>query len=277
MNTIAVTGARGLLGSTLIRSLPGAIALDVDVRDGTAVGEAVQAMNPEWIIHTAAKTDVAACEGDPDTARAVNAFGTRHVVEAARAVGARLIYISTVSVFDGRTGNYREEDMPHAINVYNETKLEGERYVAAYDRALTIRLNLIGIHPEGSRGRSFVEWLVNEIQADHNLRLFTDVRINPLSSHTVARYIRTIIEKQLPCGSLLHIGSSNVLSKAEIGKMVAARFPAYRGTIEEVSVDTLTDGVARPKEIWLNTEKATTILGPMPLLGDEIDLIIPRS
>lgn len=274
MNTIVVTGARGLLGATLMRSLPGAVALEVDVRDVAALDEALQRIKPQWIVHTAAKTDVAACERDPDTARAVNALGTKHVVEAARAVGARLIYISTVSVFDGRTGNYREEDMPHAINVYNETKLEGERYAAAYDQALNIRLNLIGIHPEGSRGRSFVEWLVNEIQADHNLRLFTDVRINPLSSHTVAGYIRTIIEKQLPCGAVLHIGSGDVLSKAEIGKMVAARFPAYRGTIEEISVDTLTDGVARPKEIWLNTEKATAILGPMPVLKDEIDLII---
>ena len=85
-------------------------------------------MRPDVVIHTAAWTAVDACEGDPDRAFAVNALGTRHVAEAARRVGAHVVYVSTDYVFDGTSPRpYVEWDPTNPMSVYGRTKLGGER------------------------------------------------------------------------------------------------------------------------------------------------------
>lgn len=271
---VAVTGGKGLLGSTLVRVL-GTRPLSADIRDAQAVLAEIEACKPRWIIHTAAKTDVGQCECDPKGTRAVNVGGTKNVVNAAREVGARVLYISSVSVFFGREGDYREDALPQPVNVYNITKREGEIATLAYEKGVVLRLNLIGVHPDGPRGKNFMEWLVNSIRADKDLTLFNDQFINPLSNWTVAALIKTIIEKDIH-EKILHIGSSDVLSKAAIGKLVLERFSDYRGNVKEKSIDSIADGVTRPKQMWLNTDQATTILGPMPTIEQELKTLFQK-
>ena len=100
--------------------------------DRTAVRDAVEAFRPDIVLHGGAYTAVDACESDPDTAFAVNALGTRHVAEAAAAVGAHLVYISTDYVFDGTLDRpYVEWDQPGPRSVYGRSKLGGEHEVRA--------------------------------------------------------------------------------------------------------------------------------------------------
>lgn len=272
---VLVSGPRGLLGATLLQT-PVAnhevIGFAVDIRDSQAVFAEVEMRRPTLIIHTAAKTDVAECERDPEQAQAVNTTGTKNVVDAARAIGARVIYISTVSVFDGKKGNYTESDTPAPVNVYNTTKREGELKVLAYEKGMVLRLNLIGVHPNGSRVKNFLEWLIDSIRANKDLSLFSDQLVNPLSNWTVAKLIAEIVQEDIR-EKILHIGSCDPLSKAAIGKLVLARFPEYRGTVVEKSVGSIADGVVRPKEMWLNTERVTTLLGAMPTIAQELDAV----
>jgi dTDP-4-dehydrorhamnose reductase len=280
MKTIAITGSRGLLGSTLLRvPIPGyeSIALSADIREASAVLAEIQAAKPDWIIHTAAMTDVVACERDPEKARAVNIDGTKNVVEAARSVGANLIYISTVSVFSGHTGNYTEDAEPDPVNVYNTTKRAGELATLSYEKGIVLRLNLVGVHPDGSRGKNFMEWLVDSARADKDMTLFNDQFINPLSNWTVTTLIGTIIEKNRQ-EKILHISSRDTLSKAAIGKLVLARFPDYAGTITEKSIDSIADGVVRPKQMWLNCDKSKKILGiELPSIASEIEIMFSSA
>lgn len=276
MATIAVTGSGGLLGATLMRTLPNAVALVSDVRDRDAlIGEAKKS-GASWIVHTAALTDVGRCEREPELAHAVNTAGTAHVIEAARAIGARVLFISTVSVFKGDTGNYRESDVPEAINVYNTTKRAAEELVLGYEKGMVLRLNIIGIHPDGSRGRNFLEWLTDSLRAHKDMTLFSDARINPLSNWTIAEFIRRLIESGVE-ERILHIGSADVQSKAEIGRMLLAWFPEYAGSIREGSLSAIADGVWRPREMWLNTDRAARTLGPMPDLRAELTLILENN
>ncbi|MFZ3043656.1 MAG: sugar nucleotide-binding protein [Minisyncoccia bacterium] len=274
-----ITGPRGLLGSTLLRVLTEAgheaIPYEGDIRDAGAVASAVAAANPAWVVHTAAIASVADCEKNPAEAHAVNGVGTKNVTNAARAVGARCIYISTVSVFSGHEGNYKESDAPEPINVYNTTKREGEIAALAYEKSMVLRLNLVGVHPNGSRGKSFLEWLIDSIRADKDLTLFDDQFMNPLSNWTVAALIKSIIEKDIS-EKIVHIGTSDALSKAAVGKLVLARFPEYRGTITEKSVDSIADGIVRPKQMWLNTDRAVALLGAMPTIVQELDTVFRR-
>lgn len=273
---IIVTGPRGLLGATLLHVLPGAVSYEGDVRELHALAAYMSKVRPSWVVHTAAITDVGACEREPDEAHAVNAEGARQVVEAARAVGARVLYVSTASVFKGDRGDCREEETPVPLNVYNKTKREGELHTLSYTKGLVLRLNLIGVHPKGSRGKNFLEWLLDSIRADKNLKLFSDSFINPLSNWTIAEYIGRIIRSGTE-EKILHIGSSDVRSKEDIGRMVLKKFPDYRGMVHSASSDSIQDGVLRPKQMWLNTDKAAALLGPMPTLEQELEKILKIS
>jgi dTDP-4-dehydrorhamnose reductase len=104
----------------------------MDVVDRTAVRSIVDSFRPDIVLHGGAYTAVDACEADPDTAFAVNALGTRNVAEAARSVGAHLVYVSTDYVFDGTlTRPYVEWDHPDPRSVYGRSKLGGELEVRA--------------------------------------------------------------------------------------------------------------------------------------------------
>jgi dTDP-4-dehydrorhamnose reductase len=127
-----------LTGSLLPPVAPGAfevLATDIDTLDlvdRSAVRDAVEGFRPELVLHGGAFTAVDACESDPDTAFAVNAMGTRHMAEAAAAVGAHLVYVSTDYVFDGSSdGPYLEWDPPAPSSVYGRSKLGGELEVRA--------------------------------------------------------------------------------------------------------------------------------------------------
>jgi len=276
MSTVLVTGARGLLGSTLMQTLSEAgmttIALESDLRNREEVMKEVERVAPQAIVHAAACTDVAYCEAHPEDAHAVNVLGTRTLVEAAKTAGARIIYISTASVFDGHEGNYREEDAPAPQNIYSRTKLEGEQEVARYERGLTLRLVLIGVHKNGSRGKNFIEWILDQLRTNTDMTLFMDARMNALSNWTVARYIGRILTEGVET-PVLHLGSRDIHSKADVGKLIAGRFPGYTGTLREASISTIQDGVRRPKEMWLNTDKAVSLLGLMPTLTEELACI----
>lgn len=277
--SVLVTGARGLLGSAVMRGLVDnftPVALRCDLRAESELQEEIVRSGARSIVHAAAKVDVAACEADPDTAREVNVAGTLRVVKAAEKIGARVLFVSTVSVFRGDVGNYREEDEPKPMNVYNETKREAEMIVLSYKYGHVLRINVIGVHPDGSRGRNFIEWLVDGARAHADMTLFTDVHINPLSNLTIAGLIDSMIRTEhLP--HILHLGSADVLSKAEIGKLVLEHFPGYRGVLTAGSVENIADGVWRPKEMWLNSDATCAVLGlRMPTIRNEIDLILRR-
>lgn len=104
---------------------PGSDVLSVENR--TVVREAIEGFRPHLVLHAGAFTAVDACESDPDKAFAVNAIGTRNVAEAAHAVGAHLVYVSTDYVFDGTLDRrYVEWDRPGPRSVYGRSKLGGE-------------------------------------------------------------------------------------------------------------------------------------------------------
>lgn len=249
-------------------------AYEGDITDREAVMSFVTSCPVvDAIVHTAAATDVNRCEREPEWCTNVNVEGTRNVRDAAASHDARFVFISTVSVFSGVSGNDREEDAVDPRNQYNLSKVAGERLTAEYERGLTLRINIIGIHPNGSRGKNFLEWLVDSFQANKDMKLFTDVRMNPLSNWTLAECIRDIL-MHWPDARVLHLGSQTVLSKADVGRLALARFPEYQGNIEYVSSDTLSAAAFRPKEMWLNVDKAQGFGLILPTLESEIERIL---
>jgi dTDP-4-dehydrorhamnose reductase len=130
-----VTGAGGQVGREFVecclREGDHVVALDhhaLDVTNRDAVVKQVASEQPLVVVHAAAWTAVDACESEPERAHTINALGTTNVSDAARSIGARVVYLSTDYVFDGtKPLPYVEGDAPNPASVYGRSKLEGER------------------------------------------------------------------------------------------------------------------------------------------------------
>lgn len=189
---IVVTGAGGQVGRALAGPLSGArflSHLDLDVTDAGGVRRA--AGTASIVLHLAAMTNVDECERDPDRAFAVNAEGTRNVVEAAEDAGARVIYLSTDYVFDGtKPGEYSEDDPPAPINAYGRSKLEGERFVAKVPANLIVRTSWVF-----GDGRNFVRTMVGAARNGTPLRVVDDQTGRPTWAEGLAEAIVFLVEE----------------------------------------------------------------------------------
>lgn len=129
---VMIFGASGLLGKVLVREwrgdeVVGLGSSDADIRDANQVREVVAKARPDWIVLAAAYTNVDDCETHPDLACAVNRDGPVNVAEAAKHVGAKLLFVSSDYVFDGKKNSpYETTDARNPQSVYGRSKAEAE-------------------------------------------------------------------------------------------------------------------------------------------------------
>ena len=129
---VMIIGGTGLLGKDLVREWSGdeVLALgsrDVDIRDATRLREIVGKERPQWIVLAAAYTDVDGCESNPERAFAVNRDGAANMAQAAKTFGAKLLFLSSDYVFDGKKSSpYEAGDQRNPQGVYGKSKAEAE-------------------------------------------------------------------------------------------------------------------------------------------------------
>ncbi len=268
---ILVTGVSGFLGWNLFHYLSGRLdvagtfarhrprlpegrAIRMDLRDPEAVERAFREFDPGAVIHCAAVTSPAACLADPDLAREVNVNGTGRVARAAQTSGARLIYVSTDRVFDGKKGNYREEDAPHPLGPYGQTKLAGEELVReTVPDSLVLRLPLMYGPPSPFSG-SFLEFMFRGFRGEAPLDLFTDQFRTPLYSEDAARGIGLILERPKMAG-LYHLGGGERIDRAEFGRRMAEVFGYDPAAINPVRMSELPHYPPTPADASLNSDR----------------------
>lgn len=139
---LLVLGAHGMLGSDVMKAaedagheVRGFSHTDLDITDIAALRSRFDLDRPDAVINCAAWTDVDGAEDDPEGALLVNGTAAGYVAEAAAAIGARVVYVSTDYVFDGEKGSdYVESDQTNPLSVYGKTKLAGEVATAQANR-----------------------------------------------------------------------------------------------------------------------------------------------
>jgi dTDP-4-dehydrorhamnose reductase len=225
------------------------------------------------IIHCAAMTDVNKCELEKSACFRANVKATESIVNLAKIYSSGLIFLSTPMVFSGKRGNYKESDAPNPLNYYARTKLLGEKLVLQYKKGLVLRVNPIGVRPPGAHP-SFIQWFVEAAENNRSFQLFSDVRINPISTQSLSKIIFRLLN-HFRAGTF-HLGSRDVVNKAEIWDRIISGYKNFSGKVSRISVSKTKAGkiASRPKEMWLNVKKAQRSGYRLPTWKTELDLVL---
>ena len=189
---VTILGASGLLGKALMREwtedeMVGLGSRDLDIRDVDEVREVVEKTRPEWIVLAAAYTNVDDCESHPDLAFAVNRDGAVNVAKAAKRSGAKLLFLSSDYVFDGKkTSPYETEDARNPQSVYGRSKAEAEvRLLEVLPECCIARTSWLF----GTGGKCFPETILKLATSRPALDVVNDQRGCPTFSVDLARAI----------------------------------------------------------------------------------------
>ncbi|HWZ78444.1 MAG TPA: dTDP-4-dehydrorhamnose reductase [Candidatus Sulfotelmatobacter sp.] len=218
---VLILGATGLLGKALLREWIGDEVLamgsrDVDIRDPAKVREMIGNGRPNWIVLAAAYTDVDGCESHREVAFSVNRDGAVNVAEAARQAGAKLIFLSSDYVFDGKkTSPYEVEDKRNPQSVYGHSKAEAE-------------INLMKILPHcciartswvfGAGGRCFPDTILRLAANRPALDVVNDQRGCPTYTVDLARAIIQLCRKN--AGGIVHVTNAGDCSWFEFAQEI---------------------------------------------------------
>ena len=203
MNELAARGHEGV-GSDLLPQYAGiadgsavtrAPYVPLDITDGEAVARELGEVRPDAVIHCAAWTavDLAEDEDKRGKVRAINADGTRHIAEACRALGCKLMYISTDYVFDGQGETPWQPDCTDyaPLNVYGQTKLEGELAVRELvERFFIVRIAWVF----GLSGKNFIRTMLRLGETHASVRVVCDQIGTPTYTLDLARLLVDMIE-----------------------------------------------------------------------------------
>lgn len=285
---VLITGATGQLGKDLSAAFSGEVApgglrralrdpagpqrpADVDVvaaghtalpvEDRARVLEAVCELRPDVVVHAAAWTAVDACEADPDRAFAVNALGTRHVVEGATAIGAHLLYVSTDYVFDGRTTRpYVEWDLPNPLSVYGRSKLGGEQECP--QGSTVVRTSWVC----GAGGPNMVKSALRLAEQPGPLRFVDDQYGSPTFTADLAPAIVTLATERRP--GVYHITNQGGTTWFDLVRATVAAAGHDPGRVEPIATADLVPPRPAPRPERAVLDNAALRLSGLPLLPD---------
>lgn len=169
----------------------------MDITDKDAVEKTIQELHPDAVIHCAAWTavDLAEDEDKVEKVRAINAAGARHIADSCKAIDAKMLYLSTDYVFDGQGTAPWEPDCRdyRPLNVYGQTKLEGELAVSsALEKYFIVRIAWVF----GKNGKNFIKTMLNAAKTHDMLRVVKDQIGTPTYTYDLARLLMDMVETE---------------------------------------------------------------------------------
>lgn len=284
MQKLLITGASGFLGWNLCHTArdrdqvhgtyyqhPIKIANvklhEIDLTDSDATKEAIEAIAPDAIIHTAAASNPNFCQANPDRSYQINIVAAQQLAQICSDAKIPFVFTSTDLVFDGTQAPYAETDPVTPINLYGEQKVAAEREILAiYPQATICRMPLMfGIAPPTAS--SFIQPWLKALQSDQKLQLFVDEFRTPVSAITAANGL--LMALQFP-SDIINLGGKERLSRYEFGLMLADVFGYDRSLISPIYQRDLLMAAPRAADVSLDSSKAIALGYDLPSLRSEL-------
>ncbi len=277
MEKLVITGVNGLLGQKLLeRSFQNYEVMGIDVHEAPfqtklkfhyrqldltrrrLVKQALAEFQPQYLINTAAMTDVDGCEAQKEQCWKINVEAVDHIIQAVRRFGTKIVHLSTDYVFDGKSGPYVETDTPEPLGYYGKSKLASENLLVAsgLDHAIVRTMVLYG---QAIQTRpNFVTWLIEKLNSGQTVQVVTDQISNPTLADDLADAILRIIERRK--WDLFHISGSELIDRYHFALKIAEVFNLNQELIQPITTAELKQAANRPLKSGFIITKAETEL-----------------
>jgi dTDP-4-dehydrorhamnose reductase len=267
---VTLFGASGLLGKALVRewtgdAVTGLGSRDADIRDSSRVRKVVQETRPEWIVLSAAYTDVDGCESNADLAFAVNRDGAVNVAAAAKEVGARFLFLSSDYVFDGKKPTpYEIDDSRNPQSVYGRTKAEAEiRLLALTPECCIVRTSWLF----GVGGKCFPDTILKLAASRPALDVVNDQRGSPTYVVDLARAIVSLCRKN--ASGIVHVTNAGDCTWFEFAQQIVKN-AGLATAVRPVSSEQMARPAPRPAYSVLSPSSLEALGMEMPSWQDAL-------
>ena len=281
---LLITGSNGLLGQKLVADCiaqridflavssgenrnpecPNTHYTSIDITDFSEVKRFLDLSSCSHIMHTAAMTNVDACELNPYECYKVNHLASQHLFEIAKEKKLHFTLLSTDFIFDGKTGNYAETDLPNPLSVYGNSKWLAEQVLINSDYthwAIARTIIVYGVGYSLNKSNIF-SWLMNELTQGKEVSLITDHFRAPTWAEDLAAGCMAIAKNDHT--GIYHLCGPETLSIFEIGIRVARFLGVSETLVKAIDSNTLNQPAPRPPHTGFNLNKAKTELGYEP-------------
>lgn len=257
---IAVLGARGMLGSDIIRLFSSrdinVVSLDLPEFDITNPEQLKEVcLQNDIIINCAAYTNVELAESESDIAFAVNSEAVGSLGEYSKESGAKVIHISTDFVFDGKLDRpYVETDQTNPINVYGQSKLQGEqRLLSELADSCIIRVEWT----YGKSGNNFVNKMIELAGKHSELKVVCDQIGSPTATTEIAGLILDILD-DIPEG-VYHFAADGYVSRFDMAEFIFRQL-GVNINLEKCQSHEFESKAQRPVNSQFNTNKIQSVI-----------------
>ncbi|OSC97763.1 NAD-P-binding protein [Trametes coccinea BRFM310] len=275
---VIVTGASGVLGSAvyaafksaghtvlgLAYSHPRDELKQLDLTDATATERVFSEFKPEWVIHCAAERRPDVAEKDPEGARRLNVSVPENLAKLSKALKFKLVYISTDYVFDGTSPPYTPSSPTNPLNLYGQTKRDGELAVLGVSGSQSIVLRVPVLYGPAPKNSDSAVNILLDVVADQSGKKYK-------MDHYATRYPTNVLDiadflvrlASLPPTRvpppILHYSAGEPFTKYEMC-LVFARLLGVPHAHVVADAEPPTDGTPRPRDCQLYTHETEDLM-----------------
>lgn len=286
MVRILITGSNGLLGQKIVykclQEYSGRVELiatargenrllqksgyqyeSLDITSKAHVSEVLSKHQPQVVIHTAAMTNVDACETDKEGCKKNNVEAVEYIVDACNTIGAHLVHVSTDFIFDGENGPYSEDAEANPLSYYGWSKAEAERILREKSQSWAILRTILvfGVVDNASRS-NVVLWAKSALEKGNPIKVVDDQFRMPTLAEDLAE--GCLLAAMQRAHGIFNISGKDYMNIFELVQRVAAFFNLDASKVERSDSSTLNQPARRPPKTGFTLDKSRSILGYEP-------------
>ena len=280
MIKVVITGSNGLLGQSLLILLlkdkdsyqvygfsrgknrsgrEDFNYISIDITEKEELDKKLEQIQPDYIINTAAMTQVDDCETNKQACDILNVDVVKWMTRFASKSKTHIIHLSTDFIFDGKKGYYKETDKPNPLSYYGLSKLKSEQVLKDSKINFTILRTILVYGKVFDMSRSnIVLWVREMLEKNKEITIVDDQYRMPTYVEDLAMACKIVMDKKAL--GIYHISSNTLLSVYEIAQQIAETFDLNKNLIKPISTSTLNQKAPRPAKTGFDLSKTNSQL-----------------